>query len=672
MKNLLPISLLALCLFIGQWASAQINSGVLPKSAVAQLSDLSVPQVDVATPDLAKLQAKSEQSVKDGTPMKVGIVMPLQLTTDNAGVWEHTDDGYDIWRLKLHNAKALGCCALLERFQLPEGAQFFAYNSDKSLIYGPYTHDDNPSGEGFNSGLFTGGEVILEYVSPKHQFNQNENPDILIAGYTYFYRSEGLPDYRIPGTKDGDTGYGASQSCMINVNCSEGDNWRTQQKGVARMQCYGTEGSQVFAGWCSGTLINNTMGDGTAYFLTANHCAEGTPSSYFNYFVFDFHYECPYCTCTSEPGKVSYNGCTKIASSPISTTNSAGTTTTYQGSDFLLLKLKNTTWTKLKNDGLVLNGWSKTASASSSGVSIHHPAGDVKKISTYSTTLTSGTFKTGATNAYWVVPWATTTNGKSVTEGGSSGSPLFNSNGLVVGTLTGGSSACVYDPSSGQGPTGREYYGKMSYHWTSAGTTNDKRLQPWLDPIPLSTTTCNPLDLTGSFYVMPAAHVFNANGGNYNYLVFSDQPWTLSFQNDHSWFTVNNESGSGDGNIQVSCQANTTSTTRRCTMIVTKADNTEFKITVKQEASGTGISVIPEGDFNIYPNPAHNEINIESVDHFLSKVEIIDMIGKVVYSANIKGDNSLIIPIAQLDNAMYLLRLTTMDNEVVYRKFTKN
>ena len=662
MKKLLPISLLAICLIIGQWVSAQINSGVLPKSAVAQLSEISVPQVDVATPDLAALQAKSEKSIQDGTPLKTGFIMPLQLTTDNAGIWEHTDDGYDIWRLRLHNAQALGCCALFERFQLPEGSEFFVYNSDKSLIYGPYTNEDNPSGENYSSGLFTGGDMILEYVSPKHLFNQVENPDIQIAGYVYFFRSEGLPDNRIPGTRDGDTGYGASQSCMININCSEGDNWRTQQKGVGRMMGVTGDG---YVGWCSGTLINNTMGDGTPYFLTANHCADGTDIQYFNYFKVYFHYECPFCTCSTEPGATVYTGVTKIASSPIQ-----------GGSDFLLLKLKNTTWNKLKNDGLILNGWSKSASPSSSGVCIHHPAGDVKKISTYTSTLTSGTFRTsddggqtweiGATDAYWVVPWATTTHGRSVTEGGSSGSPLFNSNGLVVGTLTGGRSECTYDP------TAREYYGKMSYHWTSAGTTDNKRLQPWLDPVPLSQATCNILDLSSSFYVIPSAHIFGANGANYNYIVFSDQPWTLTYQNDHSWFTVNNESGSGDGSIQVTCQANPTASTRRCNMKVTKTDGTYFQIIVKQEASGTGISIVPENEFNIYPNPAHNEINIETVDHFLSKVEIIDMLGKVVYSANINGDNSLIIPVSQLDNAMYLMRLTTVNNEVVYKKFSKN
>ncbi len=660
MKKLISLSLLTLLMTLCQTIYAQINSGVLPQSAVSQLSEAVVPQYDVATPDLTKLQAKTEQSIKDGTPLRVGIVMPLQLTTDNAGIWETTDDGYDIWRLKLHNDKALGCCVLFERFMLPEGAQFFAYNEDKSLIYGPYTNEDNPSGEGFTSGIFAGGDVILEYVSPKHQLNITNNPDIALAGYSHYFRPEGLPDYRVFGAKDGDTGYGASQSCMINVNCSEGDNWRVQQKGVARMQCWSMEDGQVFAGWCSGTLVNNTMGDGTAYFLTANHCADGTPSSYWNYFEFYFHYECPYCNCTSEPGAITYTGCTKVANSPIQ-----------GGSDFLLVKLKNANWSKLKNDGLVLNGWSKSASASTSGVSIHHPAGDVKKISTYTQTLTSGEFhssstgEAGATNAYWIVPWAHTTHGTSVTEGGSSGSPLFNQNGLVVGTLTGGSSSCSYI-------SAREYYGKVSYHWQSAGTSNDKRLQPWLDPVPLSQTTCNPLDLTGNFYVIPAAHIFSYNGATYNYIVFSNQPWTLTYQNDHDWFTVNNESGSGDGAIQVTCQPNNTSSTRRGNMLITKTDGTTFQIIVKQEANGSGISIIPDEDFSVYPNPAHNEINIESVDHFVSKVEIIDMLGKVVYSYTNSGANSLTLPVSQLENAMYLIRLTTDKNEVVYKKFTKN
>lgn len=653
MKKLLSITLLFFCVTFCQNAFAQINSGILPKSVVAQLSETTVPQYEVATPDLQKLQEKTDASIKNGTFLKVSIVMPLQLTTENAGIWERTDDGFDVWRLKLHNANALGCCVLFDRFALPEGAQFFAYNNDKSLIYGPYTYEDNISGEGYNSGLFAEGDVTLEYISPKHQFNQIEIPDILISGYTYFYRSEGLPDYRVKGTKDDETGYGSSEYCEVNIYCSEGDNWRTQQKGVARLYATGTEGGTQVGGWCSGTLINNTLGDGTPYFLTANHCADNASNS-FNQFLFFFYYECLACNCTSEPTPLMFQGCTKIANSPVS-----------GGSDFLLLKLKNVSWNKLKSEGLVLNGWSKSASASNSGVSIHHPSGDVKKISTYNTTLQNGTFNDGAINSYWGVTWAQTAHGHGVTEGGSSGSPLFNSAKLVIGTLSGGGSFCT-------SPLEQDLYGKMSYHWTSAGNTDDHRLKPWLDPAQLSETTCKPLDFSSSLYTIPAAHVFSADGESFNYLIFSDDAWTLTYLNDHSWFTVNTESGGGDGAFRVECQPNPNTSTRRCNIIINKNDGTSFQVVVKQEAVGTGISIIPENEFSIYPNPAHNEINIESDEHFISKVEILDMLGKVVYSYNNSGANSLTLPISQLNNAMYLMRLTTDKNEVVYKKFTKN
>ena len=655
MKKFFSLVLLTLLMTFCQTISAQVNSGILPKSAVAQLSESVIPQYEVATPDLAKWQAKADNSIKNGTPLKVSVVMPLQLTTENAGLWETTDDGYDIWRLKLHNDKALGCGVLFERFNLPEGAQFFAYNEDKSLIYGPYTNENNPSGEGFNSGVFVGGTVILEYVSPQHQLYQVNRPDIALFGYTHFYRSEGLPDLRVNGAKDDE--YGHSESCMININCSEGDNWRIQQRGVARMECYGMDGGDITGGWCSGTLINNTLGDGTPYFLSANHCADGATSQLFGYFAFYFNYECASCNNSANPPSwYKTESCTKVANSPIS-----------GGSDFLLLRLSNLTWNNMKNKNLVLNGWNKSAVAnSSSGVSIHHPAGDVKKISTYTTSLGSGTFSGGATNAYWAVQWAQTAHGRSVTEGGSSGSPLFNSNGLVIGTLTGGGSTCNNND--------YDLYGKISYHWASNGSTNAKKLQPWLDPVPISQSTCNYLDPNGSFYVKPAAYVFPATTSTNSFSIISDQAWTLSYQAnvDHSWFTVSAESGNGSGAIQVVCQPNTTTEARKCNMTITKADGSTFTIVVKQKGSATGITIIPEDELTIYPNPAHNEINIETVEHSICKVEILDMLGKVVYSYDNSGANSLTLPVSQLDNAMYLMRLTTDKNEVVYKKFTKN
>ena len=55
-----------------------------------------------------------------------------------------------------------------------------------------------------------------------------------------------------------------------------------------------------------------------------------------------------------------------------------------------------------------------------SGVGIHHPDGSAKKISTYTSNLSSTTYNGGAFNAHWNVYWTSTTNGHGVTEGGSS------------------------------------------------------------------------------------------------------------------------------------------------------------------------------------------------------------------------------------------------------------
>lgn len=61
-----------------------------------------------------------------------------------------------------------------------------------------------------------------------------------------------------------------------------------------------------------------------------------------------------------------------------------------------------------------------------------------------------------------------------VTEPGSSGSPLFNSKGQVIGHLHGGQSSCDY-------PVGYDLYGAFSSDWTAPPNANTK-LSNWLNP----------------------------------------------------------------------------------------------------------------------------------------------------------------------------------------------
>jgi PKD repeat protein len=439
---------------------AQINTGILPDSFKDKSNLDNVDHVFVEPPSMELIRIEDEIDEKNGQMYKVARLLPVDLTPQNSGTWDKLSDGTDIWRLRISSEGAKSCVLHFDYFELPVGSKLFVYNPDNSVILGPYTSEDNPLRAEYAIGVLFGNEAIIEYSAPKVKSEDGMvkdpiPPHIKISAFSYFYRGESLFDNR----SGKGTGYGASDDCQVNVNCSEGNNWRKQQKGVARI--YVVEGYS--AGYCTGSLVNNTTQDGTPYFLTADHCGGTASASNMNQWIFRFNYESPGCTATSEPSGNNITGCVKKARGPID-----------GGSDFLLLQL-NTTALNLKNIGAVYNGWRNNNVGSSSGVSIHHPSGDIKKISTYTTALSTATWSGGMTNAHWRVYWAQTANGHGVTEGGSSGSPIFDNNGLIIGTLSGGSSYCTATNQP-------DLYGKMSSHWTANGTTNDQQLKPWLDP----------------------------------------------------------------------------------------------------------------------------------------------------------------------------------------------
>ena len=249
----------------------------------------------------------------------------------------------------------------------------------------------------------------------------------------------------------------SSGPCMVNIRCEEGDIWEKQKRGVVRMLI--PLDNSIFT--CSGTLVNNTLQDKKPYFLTANHCIESLSMVNFEDIIFDFNYE--KISCTSSINSL-YN--TLVGSSLIATSPSLN------GSDFALLLLDDTIPSFFNP---FFNGWNNMELENLNGVSIHHPQGDVKKISSYNSKLSSITINDGITNAFWRVNWARTTNGFGVTEPGSSGSPLFNSDGLVIGSLSGGTSSCT-------NLNGFDAYGKLAYYWNKSGGANDKRIDKWLDP----------------------------------------------------------------------------------------------------------------------------------------------------------------------------------------------
>jgi len=252
-----------------------------------------------------------------------------------------------------------------------------------------------------------------------------------------------------------------SGDCQVDVVCSEGNGYDDQINSVVRILV--KAGNDLF--WCSGVLVNTATYACTPYVLSAMHCTIDSETIDFNQFTFYFNYQKSACGGGSSSTNQRMNGCVKRADS-----NDDGGE---EGSDFVLMELNSQIPSSYN---AYYAGWSVKGISSSSGIGVHHPSGDEKTISTYSTFLSSTSFSNSApSGTHWEVTWKATTNGHGTTEGGSSGSPIFNSNGLVIGTLTGGGSSCF-------NKTAPDFYGKMSYHWTNNPNNANQKLKVWLDP----------------------------------------------------------------------------------------------------------------------------------------------------------------------------------------------
>ncbi|MDH3937748.1 MAG: T9SS type A sorting domain-containing protein, partial [candidate division Zixibacteria bacterium] len=116
-------------------------------------------------------------------------------------------------------------------------------------------------------------------------------------------------------------------------------------------------------------------------------------------------------------------------------------------------------------------GWNALNQTQTSATGIHHPRGDIKKISfsTSGTTTADYLGSSGSGTSHWRIVWTDGT-----TEGGSSGSPLFDPNRRIVGQLHGGWASCTQMSQP-------DYYGKFSQSM-DFGTSSANRLREWLDP----------------------------------------------------------------------------------------------------------------------------------------------------------------------------------------------
>jgi len=209
--------------------------------------------------------------------------------------------------------------------------------------------------------------------------------------------------------------------------------------------------------FCTGALINNTAEDNRPLFLTAFHCVSSNHSTYVQNALFRFKYKFTTCNASTIATSITYSYADYRAG--------------WRGSDFALLELKERVI-----DDLTFLGWDRSEDIPLSATGLHHPWRRAMEVSFYDPNLIDTNVET-INNFPPHFLWALKLGFGWGLDDGSSGSPLFNQNHLVIGTA-----ACV--------GAGYNFYSRLSKSWTGDGT-NATRLSNWLDPLGIGAVTLN-------------------------------------------------------------------------------------------------------------------------------------------------------------------------------------
>ncbi|MFT6137992.1 MAG: hypothetical protein ACJASM_000151 [Salibacteraceae bacterium] len=443
---------------------AQVNKPDAP-DFIKQIEVAQQYVVELEPPETEDLLNMQLSAKVNQTLVPMGKIVAVSIN-ESFGKTELINDNLERKSFEIKTKGVKGLTAYLTEVFLPIGSKLYVSNANGSQIQGPFTFDDVRN-EKLTPYMIEGSFLRITTVYDKNipikpKFSINE------LGFNFGDLTHLTASKNEFGSRDFDD----SEDCEVNVNCDEGDNWRKQQSAVVRIKMR----IQNFEGWCTGTIMNNTQQDCTPYVLTADHCraVERQEASVENYddWQFYFNYEGTDCRNPRERdvsiGEIT--GCKRIAN-----TRRKGS----GGADALLLKLSKDIDSFYEP---YFAGWQNYDETSPSGVMIHHPAGDIKKISTYKIAIIESEWDANfGEDTHWQVYWSSTDNGYGVSEPGSSGSSLWNDKGLVIGQLTGGASACKEDTDKGVSPIFADYFGKFSLAFGYVGSDSATTLFSHLD-----------------------------------------------------------------------------------------------------------------------------------------------------------------------------------------------
>jgi len=487
---------------------AQSSEGGIPLSnQVLQIRDQQIAIKSYPTPDFTAILAKEIQDEKNGVakPYMVSTPVAADISLEKSGNWSYLDDGRKVWRLAVSVPESQALGFLYDQYNLPKGVRLYLTNKTGKQILGAYTAQNNNQYNNFVSEPIQGDVVYLE-------MNIDAGVDISsiqfhINKVSAYYRGvdELLRFANAGATPARPTD--ASSSCHKNVFCPipnvPQEQYEKEMNATVKITIQGAEGG----GYCSGTLINNTgnsaAGSCTPLMLTASHCdpSNSRTNADFSQWQFKFNYYYEDCNGTElhSPSPTLNGASFKSRSNlPSFPPTSSEDKTLHLVGDFLLLQLSTPLDASLNT---YLAGWNRNIDIANDinedyytfFIGFHHPKGDPKKKSWGANIAANGSFNQSQVNAtHWEINF--TSGG---TEPGSSGSGLFDVDGLLIGDLSGGQNlGGVCGPEFGL----NALYSKISYGWENefdqttfpqyAGAQS--RLKDWLDPTNTGATKLPP------------------------------------------------------------------------------------------------------------------------------------------------------------------------------------
>ena len=337
-------------------------------------------------------------------------------------------DGTKVWQVGIRSKGAYSINLLFTEFHIPEGAKLFIYNTDQSHVIGSFDHRNNSRDRILPVRPVSGEAIIVEYSEPATVSFEGK----LVIG-------EVNHDYRGILRREPDASNSNSFLCMPNVLCGEVD--ESMIRSSVLLMINGTSS-------CTGSLLNNTENDETPYLLTAVHCLNSQ-------LVNGVYQDRDHYTSIAGTIVAFFNYNRPVCETVMKATEEMSLARAYPRA---ILEKKDIALLEFQDKPPVYYnayyaGWNVTDPKQRPPyTNIHHPGGDVKRYGIFSNNLSSdvsfypnGQAVFDERSHFMVSSWNTGS-----THAGSSGSPLFDKDHLIVGGLSGGESTC-----NGSNPNGK-------------------------------------------------------------------------------------------------------------------------------------------------------------------------------------------------------------------------